>query len=141
MGYALLANVPAVLGIYTAFFPVLIYCIFGTSRHNSMGKWVVWLYQIISRAFTLIWLLLQIFLLIFLCKWKSEDNSSFSSDLNFFENLLFNTNIYDYVSYLYHYQTAKIYRSTVAIKTPSSHAIIDDKVTIELRLGDKFFCV
>lgn len=38
MGYALLANVDAIYGIYTAFFPVLIYCIFGTSRHNSMGK-------------------------------------------------------------------------------------------------------
>lgn len=38
MGYAILANVPPILGIYSAFFPVLIYCIFGTSRHNSMGK-------------------------------------------------------------------------------------------------------
>lgn len=38
MGYALLANLPPVTGIYMAFFPVLLYVIFGTSRHNSMGK-------------------------------------------------------------------------------------------------------
>lgn len=37
MGYALLANLPPVVGIYMAFFPVLFYVIFGTSRHNSMG--------------------------------------------------------------------------------------------------------
>jgi len=37
MGYALLANLPPVVGIYMAFFPVLMYTIFGTSRHNSMG--------------------------------------------------------------------------------------------------------
>lgn len=37
MGYALLANLPPVVGIYMAFFPVLLYAIFGTSRHNSMG--------------------------------------------------------------------------------------------------------
>lgn len=39
MGYALLGNVPPIMGIYTAFFPVLIYFLFGTSRHNSMGKY------------------------------------------------------------------------------------------------------
>lgn len=39
MAYAILGNVPPIVGIYMAFFPVLIYLIFGTSRHNSMGKW------------------------------------------------------------------------------------------------------
>lgn len=37
MGYALLGNFPPVVGIYMAFFPVLMYVVFGTSRHNSMG--------------------------------------------------------------------------------------------------------
>ena len=38
MAYAILGNVPPIVGIYMAFFPVLVYAIFGTSRHNSMGK-------------------------------------------------------------------------------------------------------
>lgn len=38
MGYALLANIPPIMGIYTAFFPVLMFFLFGSSRHNSMGK-------------------------------------------------------------------------------------------------------
>lgn len=37
MGYALLGGLPPVVGIYMAFFPVLMYVLFGTSRHNSMG--------------------------------------------------------------------------------------------------------
>ncbi|CAG0893743.1 unnamed protein product [Darwinula stevensoni] len=41
MGYALLANVPPVQGIYLAVFPVLIYVIMGTSRHASMGSFAV----------------------------------------------------------------------------------------------------
>jgi solute carrier family 26 protein len=38
MAYALLGNLSPVVGIYMAFFPVLVYVIFGTSRHVSMGK-------------------------------------------------------------------------------------------------------
>ncbi|KAG5682407.1 hypothetical protein PVAND_011760 [Polypedilum vanderplanki] len=41
MGYSLLANLPPIVGIYMAFFPVLIYALFGTSKHNSMGTFAV----------------------------------------------------------------------------------------------------
>jgi solute carrier family 26 protein len=37
MAYALLGAVPPVVGIYMAFFPVLLYVLMGTSRHVSMG--------------------------------------------------------------------------------------------------------
>lgn len=38
MAYSSLAGVPPIVGIYMAFFPVLVYVIMGTSRHVSMGK-------------------------------------------------------------------------------------------------------
>lgn len=41
MAYAILGNVPPIVGIYMAFFPVLVYAIFGTSRHNSMGEFEI----------------------------------------------------------------------------------------------------
>ncbi|CAF0906509.1 unnamed protein product [Rotaria sp. Silwood1] len=37
MGYALLARLPAITGLYASFFPSLIYALLGTSRHLSMG--------------------------------------------------------------------------------------------------------
>ncbi|CAF0929886.1 unnamed protein product [Brachionus calyciflorus] len=37
MGYALLANVLPIYGLYTSFFPVLIYWMFGTCRQISIG--------------------------------------------------------------------------------------------------------
>ena len=37
IAYANLASLPAVYGLYTSFFPVLMYWIFGTSKQNSYG--------------------------------------------------------------------------------------------------------
>lgn len=39
MAYALLAAVPVGYGLYSAFFPILTYFIFGTSRHISVGNY------------------------------------------------------------------------------------------------------
>lgn len=52
MAYGLLGNLPPVVGIYMAFFPVLIYVIFGTSRHVSMGQFLLIVFRdILERQF------------------------------------------------------------------------------------------
>ncbi|KAM3833265.1 chloride anion exchanger [Vipera latastei] len=41
LAFALLANVPPSYGLYAAFFPVVIYFFFGTSRHISVGPFPI----------------------------------------------------------------------------------------------------
>ncbi|XP_021947719.1 prestin isoform X2 [Folsomia candida] len=41
MAYALLGNLQPIIGIYMAFFPIIVYSFMGTSRHVSMGTFAV----------------------------------------------------------------------------------------------------
>lgn len=40
IGFALLARLPVIFGLYSSFVPPLVYAILGSSRHISVGEYV-----------------------------------------------------------------------------------------------------
>ncbi len=49
MAYSMLATLPPINGIYMSVFPILMYTIFGTSRHLTIGKsFLLILFQILT---------------------------------------------------------------------------------------------
>ncbi|CAF0955390.1 unnamed protein product [Brachionus calyciflorus] len=48
MAYALMAGVPAINGLYVSFFTVILYVLFGTSRHLSTGTYAIVSLMVIS---------------------------------------------------------------------------------------------
>lgn len=51
MGYAMIAGLPPIIGLYTAFMPVLFYTFFASSRHLSVGPSAM-LSLLVLTAFT-----------------------------------------------------------------------------------------
>src|SRR5947209_543726 len=41
MGYSLIAHVPPKYGLYTSFFPALVYTFLGSSRHSAVGPFAI----------------------------------------------------------------------------------------------------
>jgi hypothetical protein len=52
MAYGILAGVDPSVGLYMAFFPTLVYAMFGTSRHISMGKFLEVKERVVVKKFT-----------------------------------------------------------------------------------------
>jgi hypothetical protein len=48
MGYALLANLEPVNGLYISFFPLIIYAFLGTSRQLAIGKFFFFLFKVFN---------------------------------------------------------------------------------------------
>ena len=56
LAYCLLASLPPWYGLFSAFFPVIIYFFLGTSRHISLGNASVWCVLCVCAFVSLSWL-------------------------------------------------------------------------------------